>query len=294
MVVKGSQRYRCAAAALLVVAALGTSVSMAAEGLSADKIKVSTPVYQNHASDFSPALGTYLYEVTWQGIPAAKASVSVEREGPHLKIATEVKTYRAIDLFYRLRYHAMALISAINLLPYYSEYKQRENSKVKETKISFLPNGEIVSVRRKKGEGEQQLRFDPNNFTLDPFSAAFLARSLPWDDGETKYFDTFEGKSRYLIALTAVDKIKVNVNGRSRDAWVISPKVEKLGQEQKIKKLRDARIYLTADNAREILKIESEVFIGTVKTAMTSFAPSTKPVPGTSMAKHAPAKTYLK
>ncbi len=264
-------------AVLLIAVAAGQASAASADDLQPQEISITTPIYRPYLEDFTPALGTYKYNVTWQGIPAADVSISVARDGRQYRVSTEVKTLKGIDLIYKLRYKASAEFSAIDFLPQRSEYHQRENSRVKDTEITFLPNGEILSVR-KKGNEVQRLQFDPRNFTLDPFSAAFLARSLDWKKGATKYFDTFEGKNRYLVSLTATNKINMLINGREREVWVITPKVRKLGSDDKKKKLRDARIYLTADSRREIIMIESEVFIGTVKTKMVSFAPSTTSV----------------
>jgi hypothetical protein len=51
---------------------------------------------------------------------------------------------------------------------------------------------------------------------------------------------------------------------------VIGPKVVNLVNPAQGKKLREARIFVTNDAARDIVLIESDVFIGTVKTRMTS------------------------
>ena len=282
-----SDKYFCFVTGLAIIAACAVfpQASIADGYIPPDKVKVTTPVYRPAMSEFSPALGTYVYEVAWQGIPAATLTVNVEQEGLRYHIDTEAKTNKAIDVFYKLRYYGEAKISAIDLMPYETYIDSRENKKVKTARISFLENGEILSVRTRNGKQEPLLKFDPNNFTLDPFSAAFLARSLNWKKGETKKFDTFNGKTRYLISLTAEDKVNMKINDQKKDVWVISPKVKKLTETNPKKKLREAKIYVTADSAREILLIASEVFVGTVTTTLKSFTPSTRPAPRTTFAK---------
>jgi hypothetical protein len=54
---------------------------------------------------------------------------------------------------------------------------------------------------------------------------------------------------------------------------MIVPRVQNLVNPDQAKKLREARIYLSDDRARDILLIESEVFIGTVRTRLQSFTP---------------------
>ena len=277
-------------ALFLLAALLLAPAQPRAEDLNPAEVKISTPFYQ--PAGFTPALGTYVYEVSWQGIPAASATITVDRDGKDLLISAGAKTLRAIDILYKLRYNASARISADKLLPSASVYHKQENKKVRDTEITFLPSGEISTVRRnEKGEVER-LQFNPENLTLDPFSASFLARSLDWKLGDTKYFDTYEGKNRYLISLTAVDKVRMQINKQPRDVWVIMPKVKKLGGPINAKKLRQAHIYMTADEAREILEIKSEVFIGSVRTKLVSFIPSRKS--GTVAGKPAPEKLALR
>jgi len=91
--------------------------------------------------------------------------------------------------------------------------------------------------------------------------------------GDVKEFDTFNGKSRYLIKLKAAEIVKMKVNNEEKDVFVIEPTVVNLTNQEQSKKLRKAKIYLTADKNREILKIVSSVFIGSVTTELVSYAP---------------------
>ncbi|MBN8549498.1 MAG: DUF3108 domain-containing protein [Deltaproteobacteria bacterium] len=236
--------------------------------------KVTTPVYHPEASDFAPPLGKYDYTVSWEGIPAAEASISVEQEGLHYRIVADARTYSGVDLLYTLRYRAESLISAIDYSPIKTIIDQRENSTKRSTQISFRDNGDIETVRSKNGKDTVVQTLNTDNFTLDPFSASFLARSLDWKVGDTREFDTFNGKTRYIISLTAKDKVNMKVNGVERPVWVIVPGVRSADTNQPNKKLREAKIYVTADSKREVLQIVSSVFIGSVKTTLDTFTPS--------------------
>lgn len=270
------------------------AVASAAEPVSeltTETDQLRTPAYSPRT--FYPQLGSYKYKVSWQGIPAATLTVNVEKEGLRYHIDTKAKTYRGIDIFYKLRYNAKGVISAVDYSPLTSEFELRENSRHKTAKINFLPNGDIHAYRTRKGRDDVEIKFNPKNGTLDPFSSAFLARSLKWKLGETKTFDTYNGKSRYMISLTAVDKTEMSVNGVKKPVWVVSPKVEKLGNKKK-NKLRKAWIYVTADKAREILQIKSEVFIGSVKTRLVSYTPSSRPNRGPTLAAKRTGETEIK
>ena len=238
-----------------------------------EKLLVSTPNYYGETRNFRPELGTYEYEVSWSGISAANVFLTVNKSGANYDISTKVKTYSGVDIFYKLRYEAAGKISGVDFSPIESTIHQQENSRVKSTSLKFTPEGRVRSSHQYKTK-IRTFDFNPNNPMLDPFSAAFLARSLDWEIGQTRYFDTFNGKSRYLISFSATDKIKMDVNGETRDVWVIEPSVKKLNTDKQKNKLRSAKMYVTADEKREILEIDSEVFVGSVKTRLVGFTPS--------------------
>lgn len=270
--------FRVLSSVLVLSLGLGLPAALFADEAEPDGLesaKVSTPVYHPDLADFQPAFGKYEYTVSWEGIPAAEATISVEQEGMRYRIIADARTYSGIDLLYTLRYRAESLISAVDFSPIKTIIDQRENSTKKSTQISFLENGDIETVRSKNGKDTTVEKFSTDNFTLDPFSASFLARSLDWKVGDTRQFDTFNGKTRYIITLTAKEKVSMRVNGEEREVWVIVPGVRNAKNEPN-KKLREAKIYVTADAKREILQIVSSVFIGSVKTTLDTFTPSTR------------------
>ena len=86
------------------------------------------------------------------------------------------------------------------------------------------------------------------------------------------------------ITLTAIDKVQMEVNDVQKTVFVIRPTVKNLTNPEANKKLREAKIYVTDDKDREILKIASDVFIGTVTTKLISYTPDRSTVteaPGT-------------
>ena len=266
---------------LSTFASLGTVV---AEEVAPEDVVISTPVYHPQYTKIDYPLGTYNYTVSWQGIPAADATITVGQEGLFYNVKASAKTYSGIDLFYKLRFAVAGTISTIDFLPVKTTIRHQENSKVKTTAIDYLENGDISAIRMQQGKNTKSITFDPRNFTLEPISAGFLARGVDWEVGKQISLDTFNGKSRYLIELTCTDKKKVVVNDVEREVWVINPKVKKLTMPDENSKLHQASIYLTADKEREVLQIDSDVFIGTVRTELDSFVPDPHAKPGQTMA----------
>lgn len=269
----GSSKGCVKKAALSVALALLAAIPSLAETMAPELVRVSTPVYSVRASQFTPPLGEYTYSVSWQGIPAAEARVSIDRIGDAYQVTSEAKTAGGIDLFYELRYKAVGLVNKTTFRPIKSSMNHRENSKVKKTEIRFFRNGTIDTTRVNGNKDPVHSSFKSGNFTLDPFAAVFMARGVDWEEGKTYKFDTFNGKTRYLISMTATGKEMMEHNGVEREVWLIEPKVQNLSDPSSNTKLRKATIYLTTDKRREVLAVKSKVFIGNVTADLDSFDP---------------------
>jgi len=248
-----------------------------ADDIPPEEVEIVTPVYAPEPGFFEPKFGKYTYSVSWQGIPAGTLEMNLERRDDNYRVSATARTNRFVSMFYKLRFSTEALVSATTLQPIISIYNNRQNDRREKTTIDFLPDGKIHSVHEDRRGRENELRFEPNNFTLDPFSAVFLALSLRWEVGDTRQFDTFTGTGRYLVELTAIEKTSIQVQGSWQEAIVISPRVRNLSDTDSFDeddRLQEARIYVSTEPSREILRISSDVFVGTVNTRMVSFTPS--------------------
>jgi hypothetical protein len=187
-----------------------------AYAISPEEARVITPLYIPKFKNFDPPLGTYRYKVSWQGIPAAYANISLKKKGEHYLLETTAKTNSAIGFFYKLEYKAGSKITTKGYNPVSSYFDLIENSKHQHSQLIFNKPGEIKSYYQKRDNEPVKLSFKTFNNTLDPFSAVFIARSLNWEVGQTRTFDTYNGKSRYVIKLTAKGKSEITVNGEKR------------------------------------------------------------------------------
>jgi hypothetical protein len=242
--------------------------------ISPELVKVTTPRYRPLEHGFDPGLGTYTYSVNWEGIPAASCSATVRRVNGKLLVETTARTYSGIDLLYKLRYAANVALDGQDFTPSRLEIDHRENSQIKSFEIDF--NQETGEIRSARGRGpddteKKTLSFTPRNFTLDPIAAVLIARSLDWKVGDSRTFDVFNGKSRYFITLTAVEKTEIEQGGKRRSVFAIVPRVRNLTATKAVDKLREAKIYVSADERRDILRIVSSVFIGSITTELDSF-----------------------
>src|SRR5262249_6868634 len=143
-------------------------------------------------------------------------------------VETTAKTNRAISILYSLQHTSASLFRADTLSPIRFVTDQTANSKQRLRKVDFDSDGKIVSSLLKEGKEIEHLEFHSTNTTLDPISAAFLARTLPAELGTKESFDVFNGKHRFLISFEVVGRERIKVNGEMRDAFKVQPNVQKL------------------------------------------------------------------
>lgn len=257
---------------ILLLSSLLFSLSYA-DYISPDLVKIKTAKYTPSWTAF--AEGVYLYDISWQGIPVASASVEVKNDisTGHLllHVAANVKTGSFIDIFYKLRHNSESFMERQTLQPKHFRFNQVENSRKKGYEIFFENNGFIKAQTYKNGEEKSNIEFISDNRTLDPISAAFVARSLPLELGRELSFDVFNGKHRYLINFK-VDKLEeIQIGDRQYKAFKVIPTVQKLTDTEGEKRLSSAAIWVSADQDREVLKLESKVLVGKVSARMKSF-----------------------
>ena len=269
----------CAARVLLVSPALLLSLFVGlshAEYIQPSEVNIQTERYQPADSDFST--GTYHYKVAWQGMPVGKAKIDVRSSlrgaTPFYHVRATAQTGKVIDIFYKLRHTSESLFEADSLKPVRFVTEQKEGSKEKIREVVFDDDGKIVSKRSKNGESRDTIEFQSDNLTLDPISAAFVARGLPIELGTTAAFDVFNGKHRYLISFLVEKRDTVRVGGRDYDAFKVVPSVQKLTDTKGEKRLKSAAIWITADESRDVVLIESKVLIGSVSASLEKFEPA--------------------
>lgn len=257
-----------------------------AEYISPDKVVVQTKNYFPEDSYVVP--GNYKYRISWQGIPVANGNLDISRpdhDAPgYLKITARAETVKALSWLYHLTHRTEGSCKETTFQPHLFSTWQIENSREKWRRIEFAPDGMIHTVVGKKGGVDERLDFNPNNFTVDPVCGSLLARSLSIKVGAEASFDVFNGKHRFLISFKVLGQEKLKVQGVMRNAFKVLPSVKKLTDTEGEPRLRRVLIWISTDRSREILRLESEVFIGSIVAQLQSFQPlvqapqpSTKP-----------------
>lgn len=250
---------------MLAVICIGHTLAHA-EYISPDKINITTPRYKANPVTYIDLV--YQYRISWQGIPVATATISVLPMGNDLpgqvKVVARAKTAKAIDMFYKMRHLSEAVFDGKVFEPISFFSQQKENRREKHRVIKYQGLGKIASEQSNQKGDRSYLEFDTKNATYDPLSGAFLAKSVEPEIGKAIQIDIFNGKHRFLISFLYQGKEKIKFGQTERDAYLVIPTLNRLTDTEHEHRFHHAKLWVSADARRDILKMESKVWIGTV------------------------------
>jgi len=160
------------------------------------------------------------------------------------------------------------------LRPVETQQTERYRSKEITTHLTFTNNGVIRA--RTEGQGSsaatktRESSF-PNLFDLH--SALLYLRSQPLRDRSVYRVVVYPATSAYLATITVVGREKVSVHAGSYNAIKVDLQLNRIGKKldlQPHRKFRRATIWVSDDSDRILLRIEAQVFVGTVFAELQS------------------------
>jgi len=269
-------------AAVVFVSVFGSSIWVWAQesGRLVQASVSSVPAVEAHPSLPDNTVDERLvYEVGWSGIPAAHAewNAHMERDegSPRLAVRTRAETYPYVSIFWEMRDEAEAWMDGGSNRPLRFELKRRENALRSKTRFDFDHDENALSiVRDEKESGNRKVE----NLTLDlvgqydPISAAMALRNLPLEEGTPAEVLVYTGDNLYRLTFSIIGREQVTVPAGTFEALVVQPEVFNLDKNGPNKKLKSAKIWVTDDARRILLKIKSEVFIGWVYAELTEMS----------------------
>lgn len=207
------------------------------------------------------------YRASWNGIPVASAEIRaapvVIQGKKFYQVRVQARTWRYLELIWKMRDRIESTFDAKELQPRRFAFRQRENRKKIDTTAEFDAAHKKWVVHRQQGERVKDYEF-VSQHTMDPVSATYLARSLDLKVGDTLRMEVFGGNSRYLVTLDVVAKEPVSTKSGISEAYRIVPRVINLTSSGYAGRVREATVWISADEKRRPLKMVSQVFIGYV------------------------------
>ncbi len=211
-----------------------------------------------------------VYRASWNGLlSVATAEIFTTPkviDGRKIyEVRIEAKTTKMLDLIWKMRDTIRSTFDADDLEPVHFKFNQRENSRIIDTEARYDATAKRWVVHRQQvGKRTKKYQFDSDN-TLDPITAVYMARSVDYKPGDSLYFNVFGGRYRYRLELFVERKERVTLeSGESVEAYKVVPRVTKLTKKGYAKRLNDAVVWITADERRVPVKLQSKITFGSV------------------------------
>src|ERR1700730_6890066 len=214
-------------------------------------------------ADLRPLQATYVFG--WSGFTAAIGDVKFARSGANrFQLDGKARTLGLARLSWKLDANLTAVTDAETLRPI--DFKQFEvyRSQNIVTQLSFRGN----SVHGDRTEGSKAKTRDfsyPGLFDLQ--SAMLYVRSQPLKPQSVYRILVYPATDPYLATLTVVGREKVSVRAGTFDAIKLDLKLKRVGKNLQLetyRKFRRGTIWVADNSDRLLLRLESQIFIGTI------------------------------
>jgi Protein of unknown function (DUF3108) len=166
-----------------------------------------------------------------------------------------------------------ATASAGTLRPVETEQTENYRSKKVVTHLTFTNNG--VTRVRTEGKAATEAKTRQFNFPnlFDLFSAMLYLRSQPLKDHSVYRVVAYPAASAYLATVTVVGHEKISVHAGNYSAIKLELQLKRIGKQRQLephRKFRRATIWVSDDVERLLLRIEAQIFVGTVFAELQS------------------------
>jgi hypothetical protein len=227
--------------------------------------EIATPGYSPGQIVFHPGQQVS-YRVTWEGLPVASAKISLRTDPERTQTwvgEASVSTNRLVDVFYRMRAYLRDDFASRSLASDDVFIRQSENGRGAEYTVSFDRAQGIVETTRRKHDRTDVKRFLASH-PLGPIGGSMLALSQPLKVGDALTLDVFAATERYVVGFRVARREQVHLGGDDIDALRVIPSILYVSNPKNHYKVRQAVIWLAADNGHLPLRIEADTFVGRI------------------------------
>jgi hypothetical protein len=215
------------------------------------------------------------YRFGWSGLTAATGEIHFTRpSNDRFQLEATGRTTGLVRALWKLDVNHRALANAETLTPIEAQQTENYRSKRIVTHLTFTNSG--VTRARTEGQGSaaetktKQFAF-PDLFDLH--SAALYLRSQPLKQGNVYRLAVYPASNAYLTTVTVLGREKISGRAGTYNAIKLDLRLKRIGKHLELephKKFRRATIWVSDDAERLILRIEAQIFVGTVFAELQS------------------------
>ena len=204
------------------------------------------------------------FHLRWGVISAGEATLEVvsdpsAADTEHFRFVMTARTTPFIDRFYKVRNRMESVTDGKMTRSLFFDKNQNEgrSSKVAQVRFDWSRNESCYFSQERC---KYTLLLPPGTF--DPLSAFYYVRSLPLEDQFSIERPVTDGKKCILGRAKVLRREMVTVPMGTFDTYLLEPEIEQVGGV--FKKSKGAKIYIwvTADERKIPVKLQSKVIIG--------------------------------
>jgi hypothetical protein len=221
-----------------------------------------------------------VHEVSYFAVTAGELVMEVRHfvkvnQRKHYQFFIGVKSSSLFSKFYRVDDFVLSYLDFEKMIPSAYTLHVRESGQIREARFLYDHQSQQVSFWEKKvtkNSEVQERRFEwlAEPFSQDVFSGIFYLRVFPWKVGDERAFRVAHENENLVFRGQALKREKISTRAGDFYAHVIRPSIELEGI---FKPMGDILIWVSDDERRYILKIESKIRIGTLRTQVVSIEP---------------------
>lgn len=215
------------------------------------------------------------YGFGWNGVTAASADLRLLK-APDDRLQVEVTghTVGLAKSLWNFEATHVGIVDERSLRPVTVRETEIVRSNKTDSELNYTPEG-VTSRREEQRRSSvksktREFKF-PNVLSLD--SALLYLRSQPLQDNAVERIVVYPSTAGYLATVTVVGRERITVAMGSYDAIKLDVKLNKIGKKRELlphKKFKKATVWLSDDPNRLVLRIEAQIFVGTVFAELQS------------------------
>jgi hypothetical protein len=215
------------------------------------------------------------YRFGWSGVTAATGEIHfIKPTNDRLQLDGTGRTIGLVRALWKMDVSYRAIADAKTLDPIETQQTEKYRSKKITTYLTFSSSG--VTRARTEGDGAvAKTKTKQFNFLklFDLHSAMLYLRSQPLTQGSTYRLAIYPATNAYLATVAVLGREKISVRGGAFNAIKLDLRLKRIGDHLELqphKKFRRATIWVSDDAERVILRIEAQIFVGTVFAELQS------------------------
>lgn len=215
------------------------------------------------------------YNFGWSGITAATSEVHFTKPSEsRFQLDGTGRTVGLVRALWRFDVNYRATADAASLRPVETNQTEVIRGKKVVTHLTFTSAG-VTRARTEGPSGSSTTKARHFNFPnlFDLHSALLYLRSQPLKDRSVQRIVVYPATTAYLATITVLGREKISVRAGSYNAIKVDLQLNKLGKNLELephRKFRRANVWISDDADRVILRIEAQIFVGTVFAELQS------------------------